>query len=118
MRNVLPFTRRVRNRAFRPGSGVGYCMRRIEGAAGKPRVVLSEARPKLLGHLFRVRMPRVCDNAMRVGSIIHRTNSHTGVTMCTVSPGISPMNTYIKPGKRHMRGVIGRLRSRGVSVIQ
>lgn len=78
---MLDRGRRIGKRAFRPAREVGICVLRIGSAPGKPHVLMSEARPKLIGHLFRSRITRMGSKAIRVGDVTHRTNSHAGVTM-------------------------------------
>lgn len=78
---VLARGRRIGKRRFRPARHVGLCVMRIGGAPGKPGVLMSHARPRLMGHLFRSRITRMGSKAIRVGDVTHRTNSHAGVTM-------------------------------------
>ncbi len=116
-RTALPGTRRIPSRVLRRNSRVGMCIISIGRARHNPHMVLSHARPNLIGHLFRARIPRVFSNAVRVGSMSHRTNSHAGLTIYSTGPRVSPVNTYVNPHNRHMGGVIRRLTNRGVSVM-
>lgn len=114
---ILPGVRRVPNRIVARNRGLGVFIISIGSSNGNPGVVVSHARPNLMEELFRARIPRVCSNAVRVGSISHRTNSEAGVTICDGSSRVSPVNTYVNPGNRHISGVISTLNKRGVSVI-
>ncbi len=82
-----------------------------------PTVVLSHTDSSFLHRLFMARISRVGSKAIRVVKITESPNSHSGVSIHSCSPGVSPINTYINLHNIHIHAVIDRLNNRGVSVV-
>ncbi len=116
-RVCFPEARRVPNRRLGTNSVVGICIINVMGPSGGPDIGISEARESFMEHLFRLRMPRVCSNAIRIGTVSERTNSEDGVTIVSAGPSISPVNAYVNGGEAEVSTVMGRLNNRGVSVV-
>lgn len=114
---IIPYTEQVQNDRYHIGQRLKVLMVSVEKSTREPRIIVSRSRPELIINLFKMEVPEIASETVKIEGIAREAGVRTKIAVSAHQDGLDPVGSCVGQRGIRIQSILSEIGNEKIDII-